>query len=122
MSDGVSMPKTKHTVVIGTKCPYAAGVNYGREPSDVTMGYDELYPLILAWIEAKPVHPFNNFTPQKLAAVITNNIINEGSMAHEFWEPALVNIRKEAIKHIRSAITARLGKVRGSTVIINMKL
>lgn len=103
-SDAIDTPNQPLQLVIGTNCPYAAGVNYGLEPGEVESA-STLLPKIEKWLSDKGIESFKGWSKEKLAAKITSNLIEYGSMAHEFWEPALAQVRAKSSDIIKAQLS-----------------
>lgn len=119
-SDAVDTPTEPMQLVFGTKCPYAEGVNYGLEPGQVE-SYDTLLPKITKWLQDKGIASTVGWDLDKLAKRISYNLVMEGSMAHEFWEPALAEIRATASKIIEAELNRSI-PVKGIKVKADVKL
>jgi hypothetical protein len=119
-SDAVDTPTEPFQLVFGTKCPYAEGVNYGLEPGQVE-SYDILLPKITKWLQDKGVTSSLGWSLDQLAKRISYNLVMEGSMAHEFWEPALAEIRATAGKIIQAELNRSI-PVKGIKLKTDIKL
>ena len=120
-TDAVEKPKEAYTVNIGTNTPYAASVNYGTignfkyGVNGAPANFAELLREIRKWLEIKVSSGAFRVDPgtkiHDLAFRIAKDIEENGTDKHEFWEPAIKVVRKNAKEILEEALAEEFAKI-----------
>ena len=134
IGDEVEKPTEPNTLVVGTRTPYSASLNYGTV-SGFQFGkngapdtIEELVDAIYAWIKMKKRNGnwYGDATgygqdDESLARAIAFRIADTGTDAHPYWEASTRTIRELAKEYIVGAMSEELKKIAPATQLITGK-
>jgi hypothetical protein len=126
-TDLVPQPSEPHTLVIGTRTPYAVAVNYGYGSMQAgpfkygqngnASNYEDLVSQILAWLKTKGISDDIDF-----AYNIASQIEDMGTMAHPFWEDSVMLVEQSAQSIMSNEIKKAMSKTTTEKTEVTIKM